>query len=139
MLRENVSTTRFVPDSRLLAIRMTHALWHSSVLTAERIMHLTIESAVFRRENMIFNRLGYQTMFLIFEARKVYQQAHGQSVINYAGTVRAPIQKGSMCYGMGLILLHGGNILLFLSLSIRLTISGSYHSNGGCEENCGSD
>ena len=32
-----------------------------------------------------------------FEARKVYQQTHGQRVMNYAGAIRAPIQNASVC------------------------------------------
>ena len=32
-----------------------------------------------------------------FEARKVYQQTHGPWVMNYSGTIRAPIQNASVC------------------------------------------
>ena len=44
---------------------------------------------------MTFKILECQGIF-IFEARKIYQQTHGQRVINYAGAIRAPTQNASV-------------------------------------------
>ena len=60
---------------------------HSSVLTAEGIMHHIITSAVSIRENLIF----------LFMTRNIYQQTHGQKVIVLAGAVKAPVQCILIC------------------------------------------
>ena len=77
-----------------------------------------------------------------FETRKIHQQTHGQRVMNYAGSVTVPIQRTLICTQtdvswVGLSLLHGSSVLLLLSQasSVCLTISGNFHSCGGCEEN----
>ena len=80
-----------------------------------------------------------------FEARTIYKTPHGQRVMNYVGATKAPTQCISvyihrpMCRGLWLSLIHGSNVLLLCykqASSIRLTISGHYHSCGGCES-CG--
>ena len=50
----------------------------------------------FYNESMIFSILEYHRMYL-FEARAIYQKSHGQRVMNYAGTTKAPIQCTSVC------------------------------------------
>ena len=45
--------------------------------------------------NMIVSTFKYQIM-CFFEARKVYQQFHGEMVMNYAGVVKAPVQSTSI-------------------------------------------
>ena len=60
-------------------------------------MHLTIRNVVFTGENMIFNRLEYQTMFLFLKLVKFINKLIDRGVMNYAGAVRAPIQKASVC------------------------------------------
>ena len=64
MLLANVSTTSFVPDAQRLAIKMTHALKLSNVLTAMKTMHRIIKNAVSINVNMIFNILEYRRIFL---------------------------------------------------------------------------
>ena len=52
--------------------------------------------AIFKREFDIQSiRVSRNISF--FEARKVYQQTHGQKVVNYAGAVRVPTQTTSVC------------------------------------------
>ena len=81
MLRENASTTRFVLDAQLLAIRtiQLHALRHPSVLTAERIVHYTIKSAVLQTEYDI-QSIRVSNNVSVFETRKVDKQTHVQRV-----------------------------------------------------------
>ena len=50
---------------------------------------------VYKREYEIQNIKVSGNNF--FEARKVYQQTHGQWLMNYAGAIRAPIQSASVC------------------------------------------
>ena len=51
---------------------------------------------VYKREYDIQNILVSRNISF-FEARKVYQQTHGQRVMNYAGAIRAPIPNASVC------------------------------------------
>ena len=52
--------------------------------------------AIFKREFDIQSiRVSRNISF--FEARTVYQQTHGQKVVNYAGAVRVPTQTASVC------------------------------------------
>ena len=52
--------------------------------------------AIFKREFDIQSiRVSRNISF--FEARKVYQQTHGQKVVNYAGAVSVPTQTASVC------------------------------------------
>ena len=51
---------------------------------------------VYKREYDIQN-IRVSRNIALFEARKVYQQTHGQWVMNYAGAIRAPIQNVSVC------------------------------------------
>ena len=54
------------------------------------------QCAIFKREFDIQSiRVSRNISF--FEARKVYQQTHGQKVVNYAGAVSVPTQTASVC------------------------------------------
>ena len=50
----------------------------------------------FLKGNLTFN-LSVSRNISFFEARNVYQQTHGQKVVNYAGAVRVPTQTASVC------------------------------------------
>ena len=63
----------------------------------KKTIHHSTKSVVFISDNMTFKLLECQGIFFFFEARKVYQQTHGQRVMNYAVAIRAPIQSASVC------------------------------------------
>ena len=64
-----------------------------------------------------------------YEARNVYQQSHGQKVMNYAGAVKAPVQSTSICREM----CHGSakNLLLGSSVLLPLLLSGQFSRSVG--------
>ena len=85
-------------------------------------MHHITKSVPFISKNMTLKILECQGIFLFFEDRKVYQQTHGQRVMNYAGAIRAPIQNASVCTQtdvswVGVSLLQGSNVQLLLSIA----------------------
>ena len=85
----------------------------------ETIHHNITKSVPFISENMAFKILVSRNISF-FEARKVYQQTHGQWVMIYAGAIEAPIQNASVCTQTDvswLSLLQGRNVLLLLSLA----------------------
>ena len=51
----------------------------------------------FLKGNLTFNLSRVSRNISFFEARKVYQQTHGQKVVNYAGAVSVPTQTASVC------------------------------------------
>ena len=62
----------------------------------KKTIHHITKSVLFISENMTFKILECQIIY-IFEARKVYQQTHGQRVMNYAGAIRVPTQSATVC------------------------------------------
>ena len=86
-LRVNASTVKRAQDARKLVIRMNLAGRLLNVLIVENV------------------------------ARQVYQKTHGQRVMSYAGTTKAPFRAHRsayrlMCHGLGLSLLVGDSVLL---------------------------
>ena len=115
---------RFVLDAQPLAIKTIHALRYINVLT---------KNSVFINESMIFSILEYHRMYLFLKLVQFIKKRHGQRVMNYPGTTKAPIMLGPprlrssahqyvhrlICRGLGPSLLHGGSVLLLLLLSGR--------------------
>ena len=81
---------RFVLDAQPLAIKTIHTLRNINVFTVKKTIHRITKHAVF------INESRYSHKFF-FEARAIYKQTHGQRVMNYAGTTKAPIQCTSVC------------------------------------------
>ena len=114
-------------EAQLLAIRTTRALWHSNVLTVAKIMHSITKSAVFIiNESMIFNILKYQIVFIFFEARNVYQQSHGQKVMNYAGAIKVLVQSTLICTQTDVSWI-GSEPVLGSTVLLLLLFAGQYH------------
>ena len=84
---------RFVLDAQPLAIKTIHALRYINVLTVKKNMHRITKNAVFTNESI----LEYHSMYLFLKLVQFIKKPHGQRVMNYAGTTKAPIQCTSVC------------------------------------------
>ena len=57
----------------------------------------TANSVPFFKREFDIQSIRVSRNISFFEARKVYQQTHGQKVVNYAGAVSVPTQTASVC------------------------------------------
>ena len=82
-----------------------------------------------------------------FEARAIYQKTHGQRVMNYAGTTKAPAQCTSVCTQTDVSWVGpqpvtrkqrpAASVTIRPVPSVSRSVSRHYHSCGGCEKKCG--
>ena len=92
------------------------------------------KNAVFINESMILSILVYHRMYLFLKLVQFIKKTHGQRVMNYAGTTKAPSSAHQyvhrlICRGLGPSLLHISSVRLLLLLSDRFhpfTVSGHF-------------
>ena len=84
-------------DAQPLAIKTLHALReHKCVNCEENHASYNKKCSFYKREYAIQHiRVSHNVSF--FEARAIYQKTHGQIVMNYAGTTKAPIECTLVC------------------------------------------